>query len=141
MRSAALIFALPVVALTSCVSFESTETRARAAERTDPGFAVPFDRPSGMPPQGVSSTLTRPPAMVELPHADPDRVQLDLDERIAQDERLAEDVAELDVDWRDGSIVLDGVVTSQRAHDRLEEIARRVAPGSPVRNALVVRIQ
>lgn len=147
----ALLISFAVAAGSSCVSL-GVESRARAAETVDvdpapmprsapeDDFAVPFDRPAGMPAQGVAATLDQPPSMIEVPHADPDRVQLDLDERIAADQRLAEDVAEIDVDFRDGALVLDGVVTSQRAYDRVEEIARRVAPGSPVRNALVIRI-
>jgi len=142
-----LLHLLPALLLSasSCALF-GAETRARSAERTAPppadasdddgAFDVPFEQPSGTLPDAVEAA----PRVEQTPHADPARLQKDLDDRILQDERLKQDVVQLEVDWRDNVVVLDGIVSSQRAHDRLFELAQSLAPGSPIRNALVVRI-
>lgn len=143
MRTTFLLLVAPALAA-GCMSF-GVETRARSAERVEAApppdvFDIPFDRPAGLPPEGVDEVLDQAPEIDEVPHADPERVQDDLEDRLLLDARLDADVRELSVDWRDGTLVLDGIVESQRAHDALEQLARKVAPGTPVRNALVIRI-
>src|SRR5688572_22692617 len=128
MRRIALLILAPALAA-SCSFFAETPdepaTRARAAERAEPSplpvptrtdddVSVPFDTSSGLPEGGVSRTLPRSPDMDEVPHADPELVMDDLEDRLMLNQALAARAHDLAIDWRDGALILEGVVDDQR---------------------------